>query len=106
MLYHSGDATASRVLSHDQGIVMKSPDKGLWAALASLALSLPLRYRLFLAIGGLFVAIFLAAGLVYRLTDGGNLAVAALTFAVSGLGAIILAGVVLVFRTISRSPFE
>ena len=74
--------------------------------MASLALSLPLRYRLFLAIGVFFVGFFLAAGFIYRLTDGSPLAWVALAFAVAGLGAIVSAGVILVFRTISRSPFE
>lgn len=106
MLYHSGDATASRVLSHDQGMVMKSPDKGLWAALASLALSLPLRYRLFLAIGCLFVAIFLAAGLVFKLTGGAGLAAAALAMSVAGLGVIILAGVCVILRGVIFSSSE
>ena len=85
---------------------MTPPDKGFWPALASVALSLSPRYRLFLAIGILFVGFFLAAGFIYRLTNAAPLAVAALAFSVAGLGVITLVGVVLALRAISPSSSE
>ena len=59
MRYHPDDAMVSGVLFPGfEGMGMNPPDKGFWPALASLALSLPLRYRLFLAIGVFFVGFF------------------------------------------------
>ena len=85
---------------------MPRSNKGLWAALAEVVLSLAPRYRVYVVVSVLFVVFLVAAGVAYRLTAGSEPALVLLWSSVVGLMVVVAAGVYIIVRAVIFSDSE